>query len=135
VARYRGKLSGPLLDRIDIHIEVPAVPQEELFALAPGESIEAVRLRVGAARERQLARQARSNADLGTKEVERHCRTDAAGTTLLKAAIARLGLSARAYHRVLKLARTIADLGGVDTIAARHVAEAIGFRRQLERAG
>ena len=135
VARYRGKISGPLLDRIDLHIEVPAVPQEELLAQRPGESSAAVRARVTAARERQLARQGKSNAELGTKEVERHCRVDAAGETLLKQAISRLGLSARAYHRVLKLARTIADLGGVDTIAASHVAEAIGFRRRLEGAG
>ena len=136
VARYRGKLSGPLLDRIDIHIEVPAVPQEELLAQTrPGESSEAVRARVGAARERQLARQGKANAELGTKEVERHCPTDRAGETLLKQAIARLALSARAYHRVLKLARTVADLAGVDAITASHVAEAIGFRRRLEGAG
>jgi magnesium chelatase family protein len=108
------------------------VPQEELLAQAPGESSGAVRARVGAARERQLARQGKANVELGTREVERHCRTDAAGTTLLKAAIARLGLSARAYHRVLKLARTIADLAGAEAIAAGHVAEAIGFRRGLE---
>jgi magnesium chelatase family protein len=135
VARYRGKLSGPLLDRIDIHIEVPAVPQEELLAQAPGEPSAAVRSRVSAARERQLARQGKANAELGTKEVERHCRTDRAGETLLKQAISRLGLSARAYHRVLKLARTIADLAGAETVAATHVAEAIGFRRRLEIAG
>jgi magnesium chelatase family protein len=135
VARYRGKLSGPLLDRIDIHIEVPAVPQEELLAQTPGESSEAVRRRVSAARERQLARQGKPNADLGTKEVERHCHADAPGETLLKQAISRLGLSARAYHRVLKLARTIADLAGADAISATHVAEAIGFRRRLEMAG
>jgi len=132
VARYRGKLSGPLLDRIDIHIEVPAVPQEELLAQTPGESSAAVRHRVSTARERQLARQGKANAELGTKEVERHCRADGGGETLLKQAIARLGLSARAYHRVLKLARTIADLAGVDAISATHVAEAIGFRRRLE---
>ncbi len=135
VARYRWKLSGPLLDRIDIHVEVPAVPQEELLAQAPGEPSEAVRQRVDAARERQLARQGKTNAELGTKEVERHCRADPAGETLLKQAISRLGLSARAYHRVLKLARTIADLAGVDALAANHVAEAIGFRRRLEVAG
>jgi magnesium chelatase family protein len=135
VARYRGKLSGPLLDRIDIHIEVPAVPEAELLAQGGGESSAAVRARVGAARERQLARQGKSNAELGTKEVERHCRADAAGTTLLKQAISRLGLSARAYHRVLKLARTIADLAGAEAIAVNHVAEAIGFRRRLELAG
>jgi magnesium chelatase family protein len=135
VARYRGKISGPLLDRIDIHIEVPAVPQEELLAQGGGESSDAVRCRVSAARERQLARQGKTNAELGTKEVERHCRSDRAGETLLKQAIFRLGLSARAYHRVLKLARTIADLAGAEAIAATHVAEAVGFRRRLEAAG
>ncbi len=132
VARYRGKLSGPLLDRIDIHIEVPAVPQEELLAEGVGETSAAVRARVTAARARQLARQRKPNVELGTKEVERHCRADGAGETLLKQAISRLGLSARAYHRVLKLARTIADLAGDQTIAAVHVAEAIGYRRRLE---
>jgi magnesium chelatase family protein len=135
VARYRGKLSGPLLDRIDIHIEVPAVPQDELLAQGGAEPSAAVRNRASAARERQLARQGRSNAELGTKEVERHCRTDRAGETLLKQAISCLGLSARAYHRVLKLARTIADLAGVDAIAATHVAEAVGYRRRLEAGG
>jgi magnesium chelatase family protein len=135
VARYRAKLSGPLLDRIDIHIEVPAVPQEELLGLAPGETSAAVRGRVSAARARQLARQDKPNVELGTKEVERYCRADGAGETLLKQAISRLGLSARAYHRVLKLARTIADLAGAESIAASHVAEAVGYRRRLELAG
>ena len=135
VARYRAKLSGPLLDRIDVHVEVPAVPQAELMALAPGEPSAAVRERVTAARARQLARQGKPNVELGTKEVDRHCRTDLAGETLLKQAISRLGLSARAYHRVLKLARTIADLAGAEAIAATHVAEAIGYRRRLELAG
>ena len=132
VARYRGKISGPLVDRIDIHIEVPAVPQEELLAHGAGESSAAVRERVRAARDRAHARQGKSNAELTPKEVERNCRTDAAGETLLKQAISRLGLSARAYHRVLKLARTIADLAAAETIAASHIAEAIGYRRQLE---
>jgi magnesium chelatase family protein len=135
VARYRGRLSGPLLDRIDIHIEVPAVPQAELLAARPGEPSAAMRERVIAARARQLARQGKPNAELGTKEVDRLCRAEAAGETLLKQAIARLGLSARAYHRVLKLARTIADLAGAESIAASHVAEAIGYRRPLELAG
>jgi magnesium chelatase family protein len=135
VARYRGKLSGPLLDRIDIHIEVPAVPQEELLAHGSGETSEVVRGRVSAARERQLARQGKANAELGTKDVERHCRTNREGETLLKHAISRFGLSARAYHRVLKLARTIADLARADAIASAHVAEAIGFRRRLEVGG
>jgi len=135
VARYRAKLSGPLLDRIDIHIEVPAVPQDELLSLAPGEPSAAVRERVSAARARQLARQGKPNVELGTKEIERHCRADPRGETLLKQAISRLGLSARAYHRVLKLARTIADLAGAEAIAAGHVAEAIGYRRRLEPVG
>jgi magnesium chelatase family protein len=135
VARYRGRLSGPLLDRIDIHIDVPAVPQAELLALKPAEGSAVVRERVATARARQLARQGRPNVELGAKEVDRHCRADPTGETLLKQAISRLGLSARAYHRVLKLARTIADLAGVEAIAARHVAEAIGYRRRLEPAG
>jgi magnesium chelatase family protein len=135
VARYRAKLSGPLLDRIDVHVEVPAVPEAELMALAPGEPSAAVRERVTAARARQLARQGKPNVELGTKEVDRHCRADPAGETLLKQAISRLGLSARAYHRVLKLARTIADLAGVEAITATHIAEAIGYRRRLELAG
>src|SRR5262245_11090799 len=134
VARYRGRLSGPLLDRIDIHIEVPAVPEAELLALEPAEGSAIVRERVATACARQLARQGKPNVELGTKEVDRHCRADAAGETLLKQAISRLGLSAPAYHRVLKLARTIADLAGVDAIAASHVAEAIGYRRRLEAA-
>ncbi len=111
------------------------MPQEELLAQAPGEPSAAVRRRVSAARERQLARQGKANCELGTKEVERHCRADAAGETLLKQAISRLGLSARAYHRVLKLARTIADLAGAETIVTTHIAEAIGFRRRLELVG
>jgi magnesium chelatase family protein len=132
VARYRGKLSGPLLDRIDIHIEVPAVPQEELMRYSAGESTPVVRSRVAEARARQLARQGKPNVELGAKEVEPICRTDSHGETLLKQAIARFGLSARAYHRILKLARTIADLAGVEAIAAAHIAEAVGYRRQLE---
>ena len=135
VARYRGRLSGPLLDRIDIHIDVPAVPQAERLALEPAEGSAVVRERVATARARQLTRQGKPNVELGTKEVDRHCRADPAGETLLKQAISRLGLSARAYHRVLKLARTIADLAGVEAIAASHVAEAIGYRRRLELAG
>jgi len=134
VARYRGRLSGPLLDRIDIHIDVPAVPQAERLALEPAEGSAVVRERVATARARQLTRQGKPNVELGTKEVDR-CRADPAGETLLKQAISRLGLSARAYHRVLKLARTIADLAGVEAIAASHVAEAIGYRRRLELAG
>jgi magnesium chelatase family protein len=132
VARYRGKLSGPLLDRIDMHVDVPAVPQAELMQQAAGEASAAVRDRVMAAHARQLARQGKANAELVAKEIDRICRTDAAGEALLKQAIAKFGLSARAYHRVLKLARTIADLAAAEAIAVGHVAEAIGYRRQLE---
>jgi len=133
VARYRRKISGPLLDRIDLQIEVPDVPQEELAGAAKGEASAAVRARVAAARARQLERQGRSNSALAARDMDRHCAPDARGATLLKQAIARLGLSARAYHRVLKVARTVADLAGVPRVAADHVAEAIQYRR-LDRA-
>jgi magnesium chelatase family protein len=129
VARYRGKLSGPLLDRLDIHIEVPAVPEAELTGPATGEASVVVRDRVGRARAAQLTRQGKSNAELTARETEKHCRTDTQGETLLKTAIARLNLSARAYHRVLRLARTTADLAAARTIGAAHVAEAVQYRR------
>jgi magnesium chelatase family protein len=129
VLRYRHRISGPLLDRIDLQVEVPDVPQEDLAGAATGEPSESIRARVAAARERQLKRQDRSNATLGTREVDRHCAPDAHGATLLKQAISRLGLSARGYHRVLKVARTIADLTGASAVAAAHVAEAIQYRR------
>jgi magnesium chelatase family protein len=133
VARYRGKISGPLLDRIDIQIEVPAVPQDDLLRAASGEPSAAVRDRVGCAYRRQLDRQGKPNSQLAAKEIDRQCAPDTAGETLLKQAIVRLNLSARAYHRVLKLARTIADLAGADRVASSHIAEAIQYRR-LDRA-
>jgi magnesium chelatase family protein len=133
VARYRGRISGPLLDRIDIQIEVPSVPEEELTRQAGGEPTEAIRARVGRAYAIQLERQGKPNAPLGVKEVEQVCRPDAGGDALLRQAIGRLNFSARAYHRVLKVARTIADLAGTPGIAAAHVAEAIQYRR-LDRA-
>lgn len=129
VARYRGRLSGPLLDRIDLQIEVPALPRAELQASADGESSAAVRERVLQARERQLQRQGKINSELGTSEIERHCVLDADGQTLLGNAVERLHLSARGYHRVLRLARTIADLGGAEALTTAHVAEAIQYRR------
>ncbi|MCZ7565862.1 MAG: YifB family Mg chelatase-like AAA ATPase [Burkholderiales bacterium] len=135
VARYRGRISGPLLDRIDIHVEVPAVPAEEIMRHASTESTAAVRERVTRARAGQLARQGRPNCELAARELEPHCRADAAAQALLKHAIARLALSARAYHRVLKLARTIADLAGAESVAAAHVAEAVGYRRGPGTAG
>ena len=129
MARYRRKISGPLLDRIDIHIEVPAVPPEELAGRTAGESSEVIRARVSQARERQLARQGKPNALLSTREIDKYAAADSAGEQILKQAISRLGLSARGYHRVLKVARTIADLAGVHTITATQVAEAVQFRR------
>ncbi len=129
VARYRRKISGPLLDRIDLQVEVPDVPQEELTSIAGGEPSETIRVRVAVARTRQLKRQGRPNAALATREVDRHCAPDAHGATMLKQAISRLGLSARGYYRVLKVARTIADLAGSRALAAAHVAEAIQYRR------
>jgi magnesium chelatase family protein len=133
VLRYRARLSGPLLDRIDLQIEVPAVPQEELAQRAGGETTAAIRARVEAARVRQIERQQKSNAKLTTREIDKWCATDEAGQALLKQALTKLGLSARAYHRILKVARTIADLGGASNITSSHLAEAIQYRR-LDRA-
>jgi magnesium chelatase family protein len=129
VARYRRRISGPLLDRIDLQVEVPAVPQEDLARGVHGEPSAAIRERVAAARVRQLERQGRPNAALAAREMDRYCAPDAGGATVLKRAISRLGLSARAYHRVLKVARTIADLAEQSTLTASHVAEAIQYRR------
>ncbi len=133
VARYRSRISGPLLDRIDLQIEVPALPQEDMTRQAAGDASATVRARVTAARERALAGQQKPNHLLATRDIDKHCVPDDKGETLLKQAISRMGLSARAYHRILKVARTIADLAGVATISAAHVAEAIQFRR-FERA-
>ena len=131
VARYRGRISGPLLDRIDVQIEVPALPSDALpnRSGAGGESSALVRERVSRACARQRARQGKLNAHLHPREVERLCRLDARGETLLRKALARLALSARAYHRILKVARTIADLACADEVDAVHIAEAIGYRR------
>jgi magnesium chelatase family protein len=130
VIRYRGKLSGPLLDRIDLTVEVPAVPAEALQQAPDGESSASVRQRVSAAMAMQLTRQGKPNARLGTKEIDLYCQPDSAGATLLKQAATRLGLSARAFHRVQKVARTIADLAGSEHIGAAHIAEAVQLRRQ-----
>ena len=129
VSRYRGKISGPLLDRIDIQIEVPALSESELTKQADGESSGAVQARVEIAYQRQLTRQGKPNSQLATKEIDRLCKPDEAGENLLKQAISRLSLSARAYHRILKLARTIADLAGKDNISSAYIGEAIQYRR------
>jgi magnesium chelatase family protein len=133
VARYRNRISGPLLDRIDLHVEVPAVPDRELASRQAGEASEAIRARVAAARERQLQRQGKPNALLAVKEIEAHCAGDPAAVDLARQAIARLGLSARAFHRILKVSRTIADLAGAAAVSPAHVAEAVQYRR-FERA-
>ena len=129
VSRYRSKISGPLLDRIDIQIEVPAVAHDDLLSKANGETSAELQARVESARQRQLARQGKPNAQLSVTEIDILCTTDAHGTALLEQAITRLNLSARAYHRVLKVARSIADLDEVEDIATKHIAEAVQYRR------
>jgi magnesium chelatase family protein len=129
VSRYRGKISGPLLDRIDLQIEVPALPEAELTARTSGETNLAIRNRVVTARERQMRRQGKTNHLLSTLEIDELCIPDEAGQNLLKQAISRLDLSARAYHRILKVARTIADLAGENGIGTQHIAEAVQYRR------
>ncbi|MDA8256200.1 MAG: YifB family Mg chelatase-like AAA ATPase [Betaproteobacteria bacterium] len=134
VARYRGKLSGPLLDRIDLMLDVPAVDEADLAARGDGEASATVRERVTAARARQIERQGKANALLSAAEVEVHCLPDYGGAALLKRAMQQLGLSARAYHRILKVARTIADLAGIPDgvpLSASHIAEAVQYRRGL----
>ena len=132
VARYQKRISGPLLDRIDIHLEVPRIDYEKLAEKRGGEPSAAVRARVEAARALQAARFAGTglltNADMGPRQLQEHAALDAAGEGLLGAAVAQLHLSARSYHRVLKLARTIADLAGAERVAAAHVAEALQYR-------
>lgn len=129
VARYRGKVSGPLLDRIDIQIEVPALPKEDMLRPGPGESSAVIRERTLIARQRQLNRQHVPNTRLGVQEIEKYCVLDAEGKRMLERAMTHLNISARAYHRILKLARTIADLSGSKPILGKHVAEAIQYRR------
>jgi len=133
IQRYMAKISGPLLDRIDIHIEVPAVKYKELSAKDKSESSERIRERVIQAREIQISRfygisYIFNNGDMGSKEVRQYCKLDSAGEELLKMAMTKLGLSARAYDRILKVSRTIADLDHAENILPQHISEAIQYR-------
>jgi magnesium chelatase family protein len=129
IVRYRARVSGPLLDRIDLKLEMPRVAQAELRGIEPGEASAIVRARVAGARERQLARAGKVNSALSNREAERDCALDARSQALLDRAIERLGLSARAYHRILRVARTIADLAGQTSIDAAALSESIQYRR------
>jgi len=145
VTKYQKRISGPLLDRIDIHIEVPRVDYEKLSGDRLGESSEAIRQRVQAARNIQQARfttpESRTsniassdiicNADMCVGEIRQFCRLQDEGQRLMRAAMTQLNLSARAYHRILKLARTIADLAGSDEIQSVYLAEALQYRPKL----
>lgn len=138
VTKYQKRISGPLLDRIDIHIEVPCVDYQKLSSDHLGESSETIRQRVEAARQKQRERFARikssnlfANADMRVGEVRQFCKLDEAGESLIRAAMGQMNLSARGYHRVLKLARTIADLAGSENIQAAHLAEALQYRPKL----
>jgi magnesium chelatase family protein len=139
IQNYLGRISGPLLDRIDLHIEVPQVKFREISGVQTGESSASIRDRVVAARRKQQERfgpksRVSCNARMGPKELKAFCQVDEQTMELLKFAMADLALSARAYDRVLKMARTIADLAGCDKIGSDHVSEAVQFRsldRQL----
>ena len=130
--RYQKKLSGPLLDRIDLHVEVPRLSFEKIESVEAAEDSAAIRARVTAARTLQLARQGKTNAEMGLSEIKKYCRPEEAGIALLRSAVSSQRLSARGYHRVLKLARSIADLAGAETISRDNVAEALMFRPKKE---
>ncbi len=129
ISRYRQRISGPFLDRIDLQVEVPALPPGELRGRANGEPSVSIRARVSEARQRQLARQGKPNSELTSREVEQFATPSEEGVRLLERAIERLQLSGRAYHRVLKITRTIADLACAERIATDHIGEAIQYRR------
>ena len=137
--RYMNRISGPLMDRIDLHIEVSPVPFEDLSAERNGEKSIEIRKRVEKARNFQTKRyknipSIHCNAQIGSKQLDEFCEVDEAGKSLIKTAMERLNLSARAYDRILRVSRTIADLEGVETLNSTHIAEAIQYR-SLDREG
>jgi len=137
VTKYQKRISGPLLDRIDVHIEVPRVDYEELSSDRMGETSELIRKRVQAARNIQQQRFASSqsdiicNADMRVGQIRQFCKLQEEGQSLMRAAMTQLNLSARAYHRILKLSRTIVDLAGSEEIQSAHLAEALQYRPKL----
>ena len=131
VSRYQGKLSGPLLDRIDLHVEVAALPSNELLRSPAGETSAQIRQRVTEARDRALKRQGKLNQALGAQDLAEHAALIDTTRQFLETAAARLGWSARSTHRTLKLARSVADLADSGTIELTHVAEAMQYRRTL----
>lgn len=136
LARYKSRISGPILDRIDLHIEVPHIAFEKLSHLTPGESSIDIRERVEAARDRQQRRFEDKpiicNAEMSSAMVKKYCKTDEKSDELLKAAVQQMGLSGRGFYRILKLARTIADLAQMEDIHVTHIAEAIGYREKKD---
>ncbi|MFC6281927.1 MULTISPECIES: YifB family Mg chelatase-like AAA ATPase [Polaromonas] len=134
VSRYQGKLSGPLLDRIDLHVEVGSLAADELVNTAPGESTGAIRVRVVKAREHAIKRQGGTNQALDGQAIDEQCRLDDAAAKFLNTAAARLGWSGRSIHRCLKVARTIADLADAPAVQVSHLAEAVQYRRALKAA-
>ncbi len=135
IRRYRDKISGPLLDRIDMHVPVRLLKRGELQSKGEGERSTVVRERVIAARQRQLDRQGKANHQLSVPELERVCALTPANKNLLEDAIEKLGLSSRAYHRVLKVARTLADMSGSESLETVHISEALGYRTLDRRKG
>jgi len=133
IHRYQSKLSGPLMDRIDLHIEVPALPSYELLQAPPGEASAAIQNRCTEARARALQRQGKTNLALQGQDIDRFVQLDDAAAKFLNVAAARLGWSARSTHRALKVARTIADLAACETTQVSHLAEAMQYRRTVQR--